>query len=179
MRSVACHRQPFSFDSRQPQNECAADRKFTDHGNSAAHSLRQAPGQSQPEPAAMNLQKRKANQSELAKKIIEWRAKIEESWEEVGFGSLNYSHAEGKERFEVEVFLGNLDPSDVRVELFANGDPPLKCEMSIARNSDSGYLYSAAFDSASQDSGRVTPRIFPFHPDVSIPLELAKVKWQK
>ena len=29
------------------------------------------------------------------------------------------------------------------------------------------------------DPDRFTPRIFPYHSDVSIPLELAKIKWQK
>jgi glycogen phosphorylase len=171
-------------------------------------------------PAAQKMQKRTANQSALARKIIEWCAKIEENWAEVRFGSLNvYPESEapqnfyperaakvarqggndefegepttsktnfsmdidqkkGKQTFEVEVFLGNLDPADVLVELFANGDPPLKQEMKITRNTENSYFYSAVV-ATSDAPDRFTPRISPFHPDVSIPLELAKIKWQK
>lgn len=166
-------------------------------------------------PASLMMRKRTADQSAIARKIIEWCAKIEENWEEVRFGALNVfpaseapkdfyperagkaakqdrndefegqpstSNADfslGKETFEVEVFLGNLDPSDVLVELFESGDPPLKQEMKIIRNTDVSFIYSTVVASADSDLERFTPRITPYHPDVSIPLELAKIKWQK
>jgi glycogen phosphorylase len=130
-------------------------------------------------PAAQNVQKRTANRSDLAKKIIEWRARIEENWEEVRFGACNVAQAQNMESFEVEVFLGNLDPADVRVELFANGDPPLEVEMKIVRTADAGFIYSASVSDISQDPDGFTPRIIPYHQDVSIPLELGKIKWQK
>jgi hypothetical protein len=152
----------------------------------------------------------------MARKIVEWCAKIEENWVEVRFGFLNvYPESEapknfyperapiaarqgesdefegqpatsktdfsiGKQTFEVEVFLGNLDPSDVLVELFANGDPPLKLPMKISRNTDASFIYSAQVASTdADDPDQLTPRIMPYHPDVSIPLELAKILWQK
>lgn len=119
-------------------------------------------------------QKRVANKAALTKEIVEWKLLIEQNWDNLRFGDLKLE----QDIVTLEVFLGNLRPEDVKVELFANGTPPYKQAMSMIRKTGNNYLFQAKIG-PDGNMALLTPRIIPFHPDVEDPLEINLIKWQK
>ena len=91
---------------------------------------------------------------------------------------------DGQHVFEVQVYLNDLDPDAVRVELYAdgiNGGPPVRQEMKSVRplaGSPGGFAYNAAVPAA-RPASDYTPRLIPRHDGVSIPLEDARILWQR
>ena len=95
---------------------------------------------------------------------------------EVGLAALRRLAGRNRTRtstsFEVEVFLNDLDPNAVRVELYAdgiNGGDPVREEMKRT----SGNLYVAAVSNARPESD-YTARVIPQHSGVAVPLESAE-----
>ena len=86
--------------------------------------------------------------------------------------------------FEVQVFLDDLDPNLLRLELYADGgkdSPPLRREMKQIRQlvgSVNGYLYGASV-SANRPAADYTARIVPHHPRANVPFEANQILWQR
>ena len=86
--------------------------------------------------------------------------------------------------FEVQVYLNELDPEAVRIELYAdglNGAAPLRQEMKRAgqlAGAPGGYVYRAAV-SAARPPEDYTARVIPHRDGVAIPLEDARILWQR
>ena len=86
--------------------------------------------------------------------------------------------------FEVEVYLNDLDPNAVRVELYAdgvNGGAPMRQEMQRVRQlagGSGGYVYGAAVPAARAPAD-YTARVIPRCEGVAIPLEDARILWQR
>ena len=85
--------------------------------------------------------------------------------------------------FEVQVYLADLDPKAVRVEICADGvmgSPPVRQEMKRIRPlaGATGSAYSAAV-SAARPAADYTARVIPHHDGVAVPLEDARILWQR
>ena len=86
--------------------------------------------------------------------------------------------------FEVQVYLGDLIPEVVQVELYADGvagGAALRQEMKRVREligASRGYVYSATV-SANRPSTDYTTRIVPHCDGVAIPLEETRILWQR
>jgi starch phosphorylase len=86
--------------------------------------------------------------------------------------------------FEVEIFLSDLDPDAVRVELYAdgnNGGDPVRQEMKWARllpGAPEGCVYQATVPAA-RPAGDYTARATPHCDGVATPLEDARMLWQR
>ena len=86
--------------------------------------------------------------------------------------------------FEVEVFLNGLDPNTVRVELYAdgiNGADPVRQEMKCSRplaNASIGCVYRATVPAA-RPAGDYTARVTLNYDGVEVPLEDARILWQR
>jgi len=84
----------------------------------------------------------------------------------------------------VQVYLGDLDPKAVLVELYAEGTAggaPVRQTMKPVREmvgTSGGYVYGAAV-SATRPSEDYTARVIPHWDDVSVPLESAQILWQR
>jgi starch phosphorylase len=82
------------------------------------------------------------------------------------------------------VYLDDLDPKAVRVELYADGvmgSAPTRQEMKPVRElagAIGGYVYSTAV-SAARPATDYTARVTPNFDDVAIPLEDARILWQR
>lgn len=126
-------------------------------------------------PGAQRYHDRTANNAALCQEILQWKRLVESNWRKVHFGKLTVEN----NFFEIEVFLGDLTPEAVKVELFAEGSPPIKQEMTMIRQTGDGYLYHTKIDVHHDNEALFTPRITPFHPQVMIPLELPLIQWQK
>ena len=86
--------------------------------------------------------------------------------------------------FDVQVYLDDLDPKAVQVELYADGidgGSPVRQEMKRVRQlpgAPGGYGYSAAV-SAARPPGDYTARVIPHCDGVAVPLEAAQILWQR
>ena len=85
---------------------------------------------------------------------------------------------------KLQVYLDDLDPNAVRVELYADGVrgvAPVRQEMKRVRQlagASGGCVYSAAV-SAARPPADYTARVTPHCDGIAIPLEDARILWQR
>ncbi len=100
------------------------------------------------------------------------------------FGDLQVETSEGQHAFQVTVYLDELEPDAVRVELYAEGREgaaPVRQEMARGQplvGVAHGYRYHVRVP-ATRPAGEYTPRIIPDHPAAVVPLEAAQILWQR
>jgi len=135
-------------------------------------------------PAAANYLARAANNGAAGSEIVKWQQLLDEKWAAVRFGESHVSSSAGLHTFDTQVYLNELDPAMVRVELFANaldGGAPVRQEMKYVRKltgAAGGYAYSAQVPAA-RPVLDYTARIIPQLAQVSVPLEVHEIVWQK
>jgi len=132
--------------------------------------------------SAYNL--RIADKGKMAKQIVDWRQKLAQKWPSIHFGEVKVETRNGQHLFDSQVYLNDLDPGAVRVELYANrglGSSParqgMKCVRELAGNAGL-YLYSG-FVSGDRPATDYTARIIPYCNGVSVPLEDDRILWQR
>ena len=69
-------------------------------------------------PAAGAYRERSANKGGLGVELLEWRHRLAEHWHEARFGATRAETRGAEHHVTVEVYLGDLDPGAVRVELY-------------------------------------------------------------
>jgi glycogen phosphorylase len=136
-------------------------------------------------PAATAYQKRSADKGATGKQTIDWRRELDRKWSALHFGAMKVETGDGKHVFEIQVYLNNLDPTMVRVELFADGvlgSEPVRQEMEIIGRPADGvsgaHIYAAAV-SAIRPKEDYTARVTPRFEGVMVPLEDARIVWQR
>jgi starch phosphorylase len=135
-------------------------------------------------PAAAAYRKRTASKGAVGRQVIDWQHAVDQKWDLLRFGNLRVKTEADQHVFEVELFLNDLDPNSVRVELFAdgiNGGEPERVEMNSAGSpSDASrpYLYRAA-TSVKRAAADYTARVIPKRSAVAVPLESARILWQR
>jgi starch phosphorylase len=135
-------------------------------------------------PAASKYRSRTANKGLLGRQMVESRRRLEKQWNALRFGDLRVENCDGRNVFEVQVFLEDLDPQAVRVELYSNGVgdmAPVRPEMKLSSklpDVSGGYLYRAtvAADRGPED---YTPRLVSHREGVATPLEEGRILWQR
>jgi starch phosphorylase len=102
----------------------------------------------------------------------------------VRIGRVTVDQADEQLHFEVQVMLGGLSPECVQVQLYADPDgdgPPMCVPMRRAGSMHgvvNGHLYRAAVP-AQRPAEHFTARIVPRHPDAILPMESARIAWQR
>ena len=135
-------------------------------------------------PAAAAYRERAADKGAKGASLADWRRALERNWSNVRFGQVTTATKGEKHLFEVQVYLGSLDPESVRVELYADeegGGDPVRLEMTRGRRlvgAENGYVYSAEVP-ATRPVSEFTPRLIPHCPGVAVPLEEARILWQR
>jgi starch phosphorylase len=135
-------------------------------------------------PAAIALRSRVANKGATARQMVEWRHSLEQKWGALRFGEVKLETKDQQHVFDIQVYLNDLDPKAVQVELYAdglNGGSPVRQEMKPVRplvGAAGGYDYSAAV-SAARPPGDYTARVIPRCDGVPVPLEDARILWQR
>jgi starch phosphorylase len=116
--------------------------------------------------------------------MVDWQHTLEQKWATLHFGEVKVETKGKQHVFDVQVYLNELDPNTVRVELYAdgtNGGAPvrqeMKCVLQLAGTSGA-YVYSAAV-SATRPPADYTARVIPHCDGVAIPLEDAHILWQR
>jgi starch phosphorylase len=135
-------------------------------------------------PAANAFQQRSASNGAFGRQVVDWKHSVDQKWPTLHFVDVKVETRGDQHLFEVQVFLDDLGPQAVRVELFANGSlggPPLRYEMKrlrqLATASDI-HVYSAEVPAARPQTD-YTARVIPDHYGVAIPLEDARILWQR
>jgi len=135
-------------------------------------------------PASAAYQERAADKGTLGAQIVNWRQTLEQKWAGLRFGEVKIETAKQKYTFEAQVFLDEISPDAVRLELYAdggNGNVPVRQEMKRGRRLAgpvNGYVYGASVP-ANRPAADYTPRVVPHHPGVAAPLEAACILWQR
>ena len=135
-------------------------------------------------PLAAGYRARTADRCRAAVAINEWRARLDTHWGKLRFGDLEVEREGDTHRFRVAVYLDDLDPSDLEVQLYAEDERTgtVLCE-SMQRaeplaGAVNGHLYTARLV-ADRPASDYTPRLIPRHPDAVIPLEAGQILWQR
>jgi starch phosphorylase len=135
-------------------------------------------------PAAAAYRERAAEKGAAGRNIIEWKHSLKEKWASLHFGEVKIETREERYIFEVQVCLSNLDPTAVRVELYADGimgGVPVHQEMKRGRRlagTSGDYAYGATV-SAARPAADYTARVIPNCEGVAVPLEAGPILWQR
>ena len=135
-------------------------------------------------PAAAAYRERVADQGAVGRRMVDWRHTLEEHWSKLRFGDVGVQTKDEQHMFDVPVYLCDLDPEAVRVELYADGvdgSAPQRLEMTRGgqlAGAPGPYVYSAAV-SAARPATDYTVRVVPHCGGVAVPLEDARILWQR
>jgi starch phosphorylase len=135
-------------------------------------------------PAAAAVSSRIANKGANASQIVGWRKDLEQKWGAVRFGEVKMQTKDQQHLFDIQVYLNDLDPKAVQVELYAdgvNGGSPVRQEMKNVHplaGAAGGFSYSAAVSSVRPPQD-YTARVTPLCDGASVPLEAARILWQR
>jgi starch phosphorylase len=129
-------------------------------------------------PAAEAYHRREADGFGLAQELDIWAKRLAENWKNMRFLGTHVFRDGEQWKFEVQVYFGEIDPSMVMVELYADltGDEvPIEVTMTKA-DPLSGWLMAISVGPKClrcvlRPADHYTPRIIPFHPDAFMPLE--------
>ncbi len=134
-------------------------------------------------PAADAYESRQANGGAQARGIDAWKEHLDRNWEGIRFGSETVQESAEGHLIECPVWLGEIAPEDVRVEVYANaprGGPPFRKAMDrtkILSGARNGFIFQATVP-GDRPVGDYTLRVIPFHEGVKVPLEYHRILWQ-
>ena len=135
-------------------------------------------------PAAKAYLARAASKGAQGRELLRQEQDLKQKWAALRFGDVKLKTDDGKHVFEVQLWLNDLDPNSIRVELYADGPTggsPVRQEMKRVRalpSSPGGYLYGTAVPSARPPSD-YTARVMPAFEGAAVPLEVAPIAWQR
>jgi starch phosphorylase len=132
-------------------------------------------------PAAAAYRTRAADKGAVGSQVVNWKQKLTQQWATLRFGDVTIETRGEQHIFEAQVYLNDLDPEAVRVELYADGandSGPTRQEMTCARRPSGDVLFSATV-SAARPATDYTVRLIPHHDGVMIPLEARPILWQR
>ncbi len=135
-------------------------------------------------PAAATYRERAGNEGEIGVQVVNWRHTLDQKWSALRFGEVKIETDGAQHVFEVQLYLDDLDPKAMRVELYADGvrgGAPVRQEMKRVRelaSASGGYVYRAAV-SATRAPADYTARVMPHCDGVATPLEDARILWQR
>jgi glycogen phosphorylase len=135
-------------------------------------------------PAAATCLERAADRGAVGGQVLHWQQALDQKWATLHFGEVKVETGAGQHMFEVEVYLNDLDPNAVGVELYAdgvNGGGPVRQEMKRVRElvgADGGYVYGARVP-AVRPLTDYTARVIPHCSSVAVPLEATQILWQR
>ena len=135
-------------------------------------------------PGAVSYHQRAANNGALGRQMVDWRHTSEEKWDALSFGGVKFETAGADYVFEAQVCLNHFDPNAMRVELYAdavNGGEPVRQEMTrVAQLAGEASTYTYRVQvAATRPVTDYTARAIPYCDGVAVPLEAARIQWQR
>jgi starch phosphorylase len=135
-------------------------------------------------PAASAYRERSGDNGRIGEEMVNWRHALDRKWTALSFGEVEFTTDGERHVLEVQVYLGDLDPEAVRVELYADGvmgGAAVRQEMKHVRQpagGSGGHVYTVAVPVA-RPAADYTARVIPRYPGVAVPLEAARILWQR
>ncbi|MGA8262683.1 MAG: alpha-glucan family phosphorylase [Arenicellales bacterium] len=135
-------------------------------------------------PAASAYLKRAGDNGAFGMQVVGWRLDLERKWAALRFGDMKMETDGGQHHFEIQVYLDDLDPGSVRVELYADGIEsmaPSRQEMTLAERAAGtahGWTYRGHVP-ATRSPTDYTARLIPYLEGAMVPLEAARILWQR
>ena len=135
-------------------------------------------------PLAEALRARLADGCALAKDMQAWAEQLQRHWPGLHIGDPTVVRTDGELRFSVPVFLGEVPPASIRVQLFADARGETLAEVitlhqeQIIPGTLNGYVYVGEV-TAARPAQDYTVRIVPYHDSVQIPAEMSLIAWQR
>ena len=135
-------------------------------------------------PAASVYSARAADHGAIGADIVDWQHALERSWAALRIGDSRIETDGGQYAIEAQVYLHDLDPESVRVELYADGirdRAPVRQEMHRVRQlvgASNSHAYGARVP-ADRPATDYTVRLIPRRDGLSIPLEADRILWQR
>jgi glycogen phosphorylase len=114
----------------------------------------------------------------------QWSRTLHSRWSSLHIGSPVATRTDSTCHVVVPVYLGELPPNSVRIEMFADQTPEYAPEVIMLHQehaipgSTNGYIYAGAISSA-RPLEDFTVRVVPYHPNVFLPAELPLVTWER
>jgi glycogen phosphorylase len=135
-------------------------------------------------PAASGYAQRAQKESALGAELFAWQQTIAGQWKTAHFGTVSVETHDNLHVFRVQVLPGDLPLDDLRVELYAEplqeGESAVHAMTTSAQGADAkGIVTYSAQVASSRAASDYTPRIVPYHPSVSVPLEASQILWQR
>jgi starch phosphorylase len=132
--------------------------------------------------AAAAFRRRAENHGSLGAELVAWEAHLAKHWSSLRFGSAVVQQQGERYLFRVQVFLSEMNPDAVVVELYANGEAdagPVIGQMSRGERlvgAETGFIYTALVP-ATRPAADYTPRLVPQHEGALVPLEAHFILW--
>jgi starch phosphorylase len=135
-------------------------------------------------PAAATYNVRSADKGAIGKQVVDWQHTVDRKWNGLRFENVRVQSDAHYHQIEVELLLNDLDPSAVRVELYADGlkgGDPIRQEMKRARSASdtAGRCVFQATVLTTRPASDYTARVIPQRSGVAVPLECARILWQR
>jgi starch phosphorylase len=135
-------------------------------------------------PLVTRYRRRSADGAAIAREIVAWQRRLAGGGHGVRFGEVASRPTGGGFDFTVAVYLGEVDPDAVRVEVYAE---PLESSgpvrLVLARNeripdSVDGWMYRGRLET-DRSADDFTARVVPHHPEACVPAESPFILWQR
>ena len=132
--------------------------------------------------AAAAFRQRAENKGSPGADLVAWQDKLAKHWSALRFGPTSVEQQGEQYLFHVQVFLDDIDPEAVRVELYADAQKdgaPTTHTMNRGERlvgAPSTFTYSASIP-ASRPVADYTPRLVPQHAGAFVPLEAPFILW--
>ena len=133
--------------------------------------------------AAERYRHRAENHGALAAELVDIRRRIEDHWQGIYFGKFEIKNSDNGHSFQTQAYFNDLVSDVIEVELFADEHDGLPAERYPMTRGErligsNGWIFSAHVVSA-RPAEHFTPRIYPRHPEMAIPLECRSIRWQR
>ena len=135
-------------------------------------------------PAFENYESRGEDQAKKAVQIREWRESLQKNWKGLYFGSLEIQQEKDRYHFRLPVYLKDLDPDAIKVQIYADAPEqgesethPMERGQRLA-GTETGYRYTLSIP-ANRPISDYTPRIVPFLEGAGTPLEAPYILWYR
>jgi len=135
-------------------------------------------------PAAAAYALRAADKGKLGAEILRWSRALALRWGTLRFGDVRVNTAKNRHRFDIHVYLGEVDVDSVSVELYAespDGGTPVRVPLTRGARltgTSNGFVFSGEV-SVDRSPNDYTARVVPAHPAALVPLEAAQILWER
>lgn len=132
--------------------------------------------------AAQRCKRRTDNAAQEAVLLCRWRESLMQFWHKLRFGTLDIRKQRDSYVVTVTVYLDDVDPKAVQVQLYADPVESTGPEIHVMEMANAipgianGYIYHVRIP-ARRPIDHYTPRIIPYFEGAAVPLEAANIVW--